>query len=57
VVALLGRAIDYLEDQLGDLQAAFQDDRERAGVPDLQLDGIANPGRVGFSRPEAGMKG
>ena len=54
-IALLGRPIDPLEDQLADAQARPQDHRQRAGVPDLQLDRIADETWVQLLGPKAGV--
>src|SRR5262245_4010812 len=43
-ITLLRGTVHLLEDELTDAQARFQDDRQWAGIPDLELDGIAEEG-------------
>src|SRR5262249_20508084 len=41
-VALLWRAINLLQDELANAHTRLQEDRQRAGIPDFKLNGIAD---------------
>jgi hypothetical protein len=55
LIPLLGRAVDFFKNQLTDPHPSLHLDRQRADVPDLQLDRVAGEVLVPFVETETGV--